>query len=228
MRQKVLVVLSVLFSFLFTLCASAQSDRFGQWSMYFGQNRISDKLSIHSEFQFRSHRINAFDPEQLMIRAGLNYHITSNAFITTGYAFIPSYVDDSPQSEPEVKEDRIWQQLITTQMIGRVKFEHRYRIEQRWVNDDYRNRFRYRLMAFCPLFSETMDPGTFFLAAYDEIFVNARKTFFDRNRLYAALGYKVDALSNVQLGWLRQAVNDGGKYYLQLAVIYNPDLRKPD
>lgn len=208
--------------------AIAQEDRFGQWTMYFGQNRVSDKMSVHTEFQFRSHVISGFNAEQLMIRTGLNYHFQGNAFATAGYAFIPSYVYDSPQSKPEVKEHRIWQQLITTQHLGRVKFEHRYRIEQRWVNDNYRNRFRYRLMAFCPLNKETIEPGAVFLSAYDEIFVNAEKTFFDRNRLYAALGYQLNKESNVQLGWLRQALNNSGKYYLQITMIYNPDLRKQE
>jgi len=208
--------------------SNAQADRFGQWAMYFGQNRISDKLSIHSEFQFRSHEITGFNAEQLMIRTGLNYHFQSNAFATAGYAFIPSYTYDSPQSEPEIKEHRIWQQLITTQQLGRVKFEHRYRIEQRWVNDDYGNRFRYRLMAFLPLNKERIETGTLFLSAYDEIFVNAEKTFFDRNRLYAALGYQLNQESNVQLGWLRQALNNSGKYYLQISMIYNPDFRKEE
>jgi hypothetical protein len=71
-----------------------------------------------------------------------------------------------------------------------------------------------------------MEPGTIFLGVYDEIFVNTEQTFFDRNRLYGALGYQFRPELAVQVGMLYQRVNAYGKKYLQLALIYNPDLRK--
>jgi hypothetical protein len=40
---------------------------------------------------------------------------------------------------------------VLTNNIGRVKLEHRYRIEQRFTsNAGYRNRFRYRINAIVP------------------------------------------------------------------------------
>ena len=80
-----------------------------------------------------------------------NFHFADNSFASAGYAYIGGHQYDSPQSHPEVEEHRIWQQLIVNDFIGRVKFEHRYRIEQRWVNKQYLNRFRYRLMLFVPV-----------------------------------------------------------------------------
>ena len=60
----------------------------------------------------------------------------------------------------------------------------------------------------------------------DEIFVNTEQVFFDRNRLYGALGYQINKSTQVQVGYLRQRVNAFGKNYLQFAVVFNPDLRK--
>ncbi len=161
-----------------------------------------------------------------MLRTGLNYHINKKAIVTGGYAYIPSYVFDSDQSAPETTEHRIWQQFILTNKLGRVKFEHRYRLEQRWVNQSYRNRFRYRLMLFVPINKSVIEPGSLFVGLYDEVFVNDKQRFFDRNRLYGALGYQLDRSTNIQLGMLRQRVNDFGKWYAQFAIIYNPDLTK--
>ena len=206
--------------------ALAQPAEMGNWIMYFGMNKISNDFSIHSEVQYRNHTLAPVNTEQWMLRTGLNYHFTNNAFATVGYAFIPSYIFDSEQEAPETTEHRIFQQLITTQLVGKVKFEHRYRLEQRWVNGDYRNRVRYRLMVFIPIKKPVIEPNTFFLGFYDEIFVNTEKTFFDRNRLYGALGYQANKKTNYQVGLLYQNVPDFGKYYLQFAVIYNPDLRK--
>ncbi len=198
----------------------------GNWIMYFGTNRITEKLSIHSEIQYRNHTVIPNNVEQLLLRTGLNYHFSEKASVTAGYAFIPSYIYDSEQKSAETTEHRIWQQFILTNNLGRVKFEHRYRIEQRWVNEDYKNRFRYRLMLFVPLNKPIIEKGTVFLGLYDEIFINTKETFFDRNRLYGALGYQFNNKLSIQGGMLHQQLNEFGKWYLQFAIFFNTDLRK--
>ena len=213
--------------------AQETQDVAGNWLMYFGTNKIADDWSIHSEIQYRNHTVEPVNIEQLLLRTGVNYHINKNAAVTLGYGFIPSYVFESEQSEPESTEHRIFQQLILINKIDRIKFEHRYRIEQRWVSNetvenDYRNRFRYRLMAFIPLNKPEITTGTFFLGIYDEIFMNTKQTFFDRNRLYAALGYQFNKTTQAQVGYLRQTVNAFGKDYLQVGLVFNPDFRKAE
>ena len=218
-----------LFIFLFLATSLfSQQDKTGNWLMYFGTNKIHDNWSIHTEVQYRNHKIAPNTAEQLLLRTGLNYHLSSSSSVTLGYGFIPSYVYESEQKKPEITEHRIFQQLIMTNKIGRIKFEHRYRIEQRWVNDDYRNRLRYRLMAFIPINKPVIEEGTFFLGLFDEVFMNTKNTFFDRNRLYGALGYQISKTTQVQLGYLYQRVNDFGKHHLQAAVVFNPDFRKKE
>ncbi|WP_457611260.1 DUF2490 domain-containing protein [Lutibacter sp.] len=207
----------------FTLLA--QQEEVGNWLMYFGTNKISDKYSIHTEIQYRNYTITPNNTEQLLLRTGLNYHLSKRATVTAGYAYIPSYVYESEQKSPETEEHRIWQQFILTNKIGNVKFEHRYRIEQRWVNQDYRNRLRYRLMLFVPLNKPVIEEGSLFLGLYDEIFINTKETFFDRNRLYGALGYQYNKATSLQVGMMHQQVNNTGKWYLQFALVFNTDLR---
>jgi len=204
----------------------AQQGETGNWLMYFGMNRVSDKFSIHTEVQYRNHTLAPVNIEQLLLRTGLNYHFSDKAFATAGYAYISGYQFESTQKTPEVEEHRIWQQFILTNKLGRVKFEHRYRVEQRWVNNDYLNRFRYRLMLFIPLNNPQIEQGTVFLGIYDEIFINGQEQYFDRNRLFGALGYQFNKSTNLQVGVLHQQDKDVGKYYLQFAIFFNPDLRK--
>ncbi len=212
-------------AFGFPLMAFSQEDKVGNWLMYFGTNKVSDKFSIHTEIQFRNHTVIPNNTEQLLLRTGLNYHFSKKAFATIGYAYIPSYVFESEQKPPETEEHRVWQQFISTNSIGRVKFEHRYRVEQRWVGEDFRSRFRYRLMLFIPLNKPVIEKGTLFVGLYDEIFINGEKTYFDRNRLYGSFGYQFKKNVSVQVGMLHQQVNDFGKWYLQTALIFNTDLR---
>jgi hypothetical protein len=227
--------LRVIFAITFVITGTSKvviaqngQEQTGNWLMYFGMNKISEKFSIHSEVQYRNHTVAPVNIEQLLLRGGLNYHFSSSAFATAGYGYISSYDFESDQKSPESEEHRVWQQLIMVNKLGRVKFEHRYRIEQRWVNDEYRNRLRYRLMIFLPLNKPKIEKGTLFIGIYDEIFVNTEKVFFDRNRLYGALGYQFHKTASLQLGMMRQQVNSFGKNYLQFALVFNPNFRKKE
>lgn len=224
MMNKLLLLLSIIF---ISSSIIAQEDEWGNWIMYFGTNKITDKWSIHSEIQYRNHTIEPINIEQLLLRTGANYHLKENAIVTLGYGFVGSYEFESEQKAPESKEHRIFQQLILNNKLNRLKFEHRYRLEQRWVNSEYRNRLRYRLMLFLPLNKPTITKGTVFLGIYDEIFMNTKREFFDRNRFYTAVGYQFSKSTQVQVGYLRQRVYAFGKNYLQVGVVYNPDFRKP-
>jgi len=220
-RRVLSLFLSLLpFSFL------AQQDLTGNWLMYFGTNRFTDKWSIHTEFQYRNHTFSPTNPEQLLLRTGLNFHYSKKATVTLGYAYVPSYIYESEQKSPEIEESRIWQQFILTNSVGRIKFEHRYRLEQRFIGNIYKNRFRYRLMLFIPLNKKKIEKGALFLGLYDEVFVNSKQVFFDRNRLYGALGYQFTKDIGLQVGYLHQRVNGFSKGYFQIGAVVNTDFRK--
>ena len=200
----------------------------GNWLMYFGQNKLSERWSIHTEVQHRNYELSPATLEQLLMRSGVNYHHRSGVMYTAGYARIHNHVFESEQSAPELTEDRIFQQVIMSHWNGRVKSEHRYRFEQRWVADEFRMRFRYRLMVFIPINTERIEPGTWFAGIYDEVFINSESTFFDRNRLYGALGYQLNSVTQLQIGALHQQVGDFGKWHAQFAVVFNPWLTNQD
>ena len=200
--------------------------------MFFGQIRLHEKWSIHTEVQFRSFEITP-NAEQIMLRVGANYPINSNYSTSLGYAYIPNFAFDKEQLPGiQVSENRMWQQFLMKNKLGRVNFEHRYRIEQRWLqnnnNTRYMNRVRYLLRVTVPLNKKTIEKQTLFLTFYDELFIHLSKTTFDRNRLYGAIGYQFLPNLNVQLGYLAQTVNITTKNYFQAAVFYNVDLRKTE
>ena len=203
--------------------ASANEDDVGSWLMYFGSNKLNDKWSLHTEFQFRNYTLTPNNTEQLLFRTGLNYHLRDKKMVTAGYAYIPTYEFNSEQSDPEKQEHRIWQQYIINNQVGRVKLEHRFRYEQRWIDGDFRNRLRYRLMLFVPLNKPVMQKGAFFLGIYDEIFLNSEDTIFDRNRLYGAIGYQISKDISFQVGMMNQKLNDSNKWYTQFGLVYNTD-----
>lgn len=225
------------FILMLTVVTKAQEtgeDNFGAWYMYFGTNKISDKLSIHTEAQFRFYETTG-NFNQMLLRTGLNYHINENAIATLGYGYIdtdPTFEDitwqDASFNGNEILEHRIYEQLILKDKLWEILFEHRYRLEQRFIDNtalgndgkDTQHRARYRLQATLPL------TDTFFLNFYDEIFINLQDNAFGQNRLYAALGIHITNNSSIQLGYLKNHFSSGNFDRIQIGIFFNPDLRK--
>ena len=71
-----------------------------------------------------------------------------------------------------------------------------------------------------------MEQKTIYLALYNELFINGQKNigdgrtveFYDRNRLYGALGYIIKNGLKVQLGMMNQTTKSWSKNQLQLSL----------
>ena len=198
-------------------------NELGNWLMYFGTHKISEKYSLHYETQLRNYEVIS-NFNQLLPRVGLNYHIDESSIVTAGYAFIPTQNEfDKGWGKEMVTENRIWEQFILRNSINRVKIRHRYRLEQRWVKAEdittYKNRARYMLSVKLPISKNEESP--LFISLYDEIFLNISDNPFDQNRLFAALGYQVNKQMNIQLGYLRHRAGSLDLNRLQLALFLN-------
>ncbi len=210
--------------------AQSPKGTVGAWWMIFNQTRISNRISLHSEIQFRNYEVRP-NAEQLLPRVGINYHLNPTSFVTAGYAWLPNYAYDK-EALPGVRtiENRIWEQYQKNHKWGKTAFNHRFRLEQRWLSfnniTQYKNRARYMMRVSVPLSAAGITPGNWFASFYDEIFMDISNQPFDRNRLYGALGYQFTPLINLQIGYLAQTVKSVTKSYLQLGLNYNLDLRK--
>lgn len=202
---------------MFTKNLLAQKSDVGNWFIYFGNQKINNKLNWHNEVQCRNFNF-AGDLQQLLLRTGVGYNLTeNNNNVLLGYAFINSqrYL---PSSNDKVGSDehRIYQQFITRQNFGRVFLQHRYRIEERFLKDDFQVRFRYLLGINIPLNNKTMTDKTLYVSAYNEIFINAESPVFDRNRLYGALGYNINKNFKVEVGFMAQTLEKTNRNQFQI------------
>jgi len=94
-----------------------------------------------------------------------------------GYVRVDTWpYDDDDESGRERIENRFYQQFALRQTWARAKFEHRFRLEQRWFpkndGDGYSNRGRYRLQVTIPLNHATIQPGACFINTFNETFIN--------------------------------------------------------
>ena len=224
--QLVKRLLLILFIFVTSALSSQNKGEghWGTWHMYFGTNKVSEKLSIHTEGQLRYYE-HAKNFNQLLLRTGLNYHLDPTAIATMGYGYIVTdgTFEEFPE-ETNSKEHRIFEQFILKNKVGKILFEHRYRLEQRFIDfgnaSDTQHRARYRLQVTLPL------NHIFFLNFYDEIFLNLQNQVFGQNRLYGALGASITDNLSIQAGYLKNHFPTAKYNRLQVGVFYNPDLRQ--
>lgn len=188
-----------------TCSVSAQNSNVGTWGI---ATLVLPGDSIHkwggyTELQVRTNDVlNNFMYYE--VKAGVSYDIDKNFIALLGTGRYTTYDYQNISAGPTATETRLWEQITTNQFLYRLKLEHRYRAEQRWLSGVYRNRFRYRINVFVPLNNTKIIAKTWFISVFDEVFLNNQAPNFERNRVSAALGYQFDKSWIGQAGWLNQ------------------------
>lgn len=217
----------IVFLVLSCIVLKAQSGRVNTyntigWYNYFGNYRLSDKLSLHAEYQWRRTPL-ITDWQQSLLRIGVNYHLKPSVLFRVGYAWAETFpYGDLPINVygKAFSEHRLFQLLQLSQQEGRLDFTHRFMLEQRWIGryssatldkeDDYlyANRMRYM---FRTVYRLRKDPRKYplpYVAAYDEILIgfgkNVAVNVFDQNRLGCLLGFKLNSNWTIEGGYFSQ------------------------
>lgn len=200
----------------------SQKSEIGNWFIYFGNQKINKKWNWHNEVQYRNYNFIG-NTNQLLLRTGIGYNLTEdNNNLLLGYGFINTqkYLANSDQ-KVDANEHRIYQQFITRHKLGRGFLQHRYRIEERFLPNDFELRFRYFLGINIPINKKTLDKNAIYFSSYNEIFINSEKPLFDRNRLYGALGFVINKNFKVEAGIMAQTLEKSNRNQFQIVIFNN-------
>lgn len=205
MGKNKISTVALMVALMLPIFVSSQDGDFGNWLLYIGNKKLNAKWNVHNEVQYRNY--NAIgDLEQLLIRTGVGYNLTennNNLLLGYGYILSENYIGDS-NDKVSVNEHRIFQQFTTKHGVGALKLSHRYRFEQRFIESDFKMRFRYFLALQIPFSKKESVENTYYLSAYNEIFLNTKTSIFDRNRLYGGLGYHLTKNIRFEVGYMNQ------------------------
>jgi hypothetical protein len=208
-------------------------DQVHGWVAYQGNHKLNSQFDLHTEYQWR--RADVFsDWQQSLTRIGLDYKLNPSVTISGGYAWILTYPYGSQPIANRTNENRLWQQVILKQPIGNFQVQHRYRLEQRWIDTQFKQRMRYRVQVLIPLQKSFVDKKQgVFLNVNDEVFLGfgngIGKNILDQNRCIGAVGYQFNKDFSMQIGYLNQFVikSDGlhmeRNHTLWTSVVYNLD-----
>ena len=216
-----LTLLINLIAFQFSLAQES-----GNWWMYFGDAKVSDRIHLHHEIQYRNYNFIG-DLEQLLIRGGVGYDLSPNNHnLLLGYGFIQSEIEGENNGVAPVIEHRIFQQYLAKHKAGRINFTHRLRMEERFVEGNTKYRFRYFISGKIPFSKRQLEARTWYASLYSELFLEPGINPFERNRLYGALGYAFNNRLKIEAGYMSQIYLNSHSPQFQIALFNTLDLRR--
>jgi hypothetical protein len=215
----------------------AQEVSHGQvntWFLLINKVKLNNHFTITNELHERT---GAFlhQQGQLLIRPSVDYQLNNNVEFSLGYTFLRVWPYE-PYTLSVVKDEHnIWEQVLLKFDAGKMKFQNRFRQENRYVDHlmtqngetkiegrDYANRFRYRFTLSRPFLSLTRNDQYLFTTIFDELWINQdsklRPSSFSRNWFYLGIGYQMDKSANVQLGYMSQYDAVGNNTYVSSPI----------
>jgi len=222
-----------------------------QWFSTTANFKLNKTLTAIAEGQFRY--AGSLDPMQYQLRTALEIRLNSHfSIVPLGYVWTENFRYGKQPMAFKNNEHRIWEQISYKHELGRLKLDHRLRLEQRFIQAHSRtaegavvddgfsnrqNRLRYRFVTKVPLGrNKNIDARTLFAVAYDEVFYSWGKTVTfdepDQNRLFGGLGYQVRKPLSVQAGFFYQMLikangaQQENNLGFQIALNYTVDLTR--
>jgi hypothetical protein len=216
MSKRAFLLLFLFYSSFFS--AQNPDELTGSWTELIGQHELSEKWCFGTTAISQHYR--TFDDFQfVLLRTGIAYRFSGNALVSVGYDY---FYSESYSEERSKLQHRAWQEFNLSNKYSGFGISHRYRFESIWTRQepkyDLSQRFRYRFKVEHPLYRNL------YLSAFNEIFINVGKPYFNQNRAALALGYHLNPNLRIELGYLKLHFDHAHYDRLRLAVFFKTDL----
>jgi len=181
------------------------------WTSVNTPSRFSDRWGAVVDFHIRRNNF-VKDPSFYLLRFGAHYWIWNDLAVTLGYAH--NWVAPAePGWTTWTNENRIYQQIQYSNLLGKVRILHRVRNEQRWQqkveNDEltgenkFSDRLRYLASVNIPVSDNASAPA---LVVSDEILLQFGSDIvlntFDQNRFFVGIKQKLPKDWSFDLGYM--------------------------
>lgn len=145
--------------------------------------------------------------QQAYFQTGLNYKFRPNLNLSLGHI----YQRNNPVDTDFVNEHRIFEQVTYSHSMDEKQFTHRFRFEQRFIDEreehEFKTRLRYQVGLNFPLQGRQLDPGEWYFNCYNEFYFSTsgdRYAFYSDDWAYAGLGYQTLEWGKLEAGPLAQ------------------------
>jgi hypothetical protein len=213
MKKKAGLLIFLIFSCLqgFSQNKTVSAD-LQLWTQYSFLGRFSPKWSLYFDYVDRTNDI-LQSQNAIFLRPGLAYDLTENTSMYAGYCYSLAFEDD--HTPEKLTEHRLWQQLLYNTKSGKLSFQHRYRLEERFnevykdsaVADEYSYtwRMRYKLNLQYPVWKSKDENRSLSILLTDEIITSFGRhvilSYFNQNRLFLGLSLQFSKKLSASFGY---------------------------
>lgn len=198
-------------------------DYLGSWYTLGLNHRFTEHFSVtpYAELRFYEPTSN-YNLTFLSLNG--NYHFKNNQTLTVAFAYLDIDSVFDADNKPNTKEHRLLEQYAKKHTIGVLNIQHRFRLEQRFLEftdrNELQNRFRYRLNLKYNV------NKMLFLSLTEEPFVNFQDQVFHENRFYIGIGFNVLKQAQLQMGYLKHHIRQSNLNRIQIGISIQTDSRK--
>lgn len=199
------------------------SDKLGNWYMYNGSHKVSEKWKIQTMAHFRYYELST-NFQQEIYRLAANYSLHKKLNFSLGYSYVTTdflFGDGSIN----VFENRIYEDINYSNFFNKLKLRHRFRFEHRFIKANTINNeshwFRYDLNANYPI------SKNWSIYAFNEIFLNIDKSKrFVQNWTGFGFLHQLNKNLKLNLGYLNIKLPDENQKRILLGIILNTNHSK--
>ncbi len=221
MKNRIFIVCCSILLFWSSKAVYSQNHNIGNWLAYMGNQKINSKWNFHNEIQLRNYNFIG-DQNQLLIRLGIGHNISSNNNVLLGYAHVKTVVyTSSTDIKTSSIEHRIFQQFLNKKKYKGYYISNRFRFEERFFKNDFKLRLRYHFLFNKALNKKEITNNALYFSSYNEIFLNTQNNIFDRNRIYAGLGYAINNSIKFETGYMIQTLPERSQQQIQFILFNN-------
>ncbi|NTW33312.1 MAG: DUF2490 domain-containing protein [Bacteroidetes bacterium] len=205
------------------LNAQCQYTALGSWNITNVKYKINERWFVYGEGQLRS--LQFYDDfHYFEYSGGVNYKLSKNMNLAFAIGDYNTFSEGGNFVRPKKNNEiRTGLQITLLQNLWKVNIEHRYRAEQRFTTNGFRNRFRYRINAKVP-FGKELTNSKFYATINNEIFFTDKEPYFERNRFMYGIGYRLNNSLTVQAGHMYQfdykIFDETGRGFFQVALLF--------
>lgn len=234
----------LLFFVVSSVCAQRSREVQTQnhvWTSINSQIRLSERWGIAADIHIRRTDFlqnNSF----FFIRAGGLYYVNKQLTLGAGYSHM-WLANQKDATELFSNENRLHQQIVLNQKLGKMQLNQRFRLEERWIQKvvnfvptdavRFTVRYRYQLSMIVPFSFNKKIPA---LAFADELMLQSGKDIvyntFDQNRVFGGIRQQVTPSLSFDVGYMYvwQQKLSGYQYSsnrtVRLFFYWQPDVRK--
>ena len=219
--------------------ASDPQQKLGNWIGATSSMRFTYHWSLFVQGELRTWEM-ASNLNELLWRIAIIYDLNKSSLVSIGYVRVDTWPFDDDLYD-KFDENRFYQEYLIKHNWGKTKLNHRFRVEQRWITTkeygtEFSSRLRYKIQFTIPLGKTKVEPGTYFIKALNEIFVDVdrfdywfdyeeRAVGLNQNRLMVSFGRQMTMLSSLRLGLMWQHRPKADFARLIVAYSHNLDFR---